>query len=72
MLSPAARQDPEELETIVGILRTVDLTQVEVLQLLNTQPSTIVELHCIVEQADSRLSAEEQAELLTVLQSVGS
>jgi hypothetical protein len=50
----------------------VDLTQIELLQLLNTKPSTIVELHCIVEQADVRLSQAEQEELLTVLQTLGS
>ena len=54
-----------------GSLRaqTLDLTQSELLQLLNTKPSTIVELHCIIEAAGTRLLGEEQQELLTILAS---
>ena len=37
------------------------------MQLLNTKPTTTVELHCIVEVAASRMSSEEQADLLELI-----
>jgi RNA polymerase Rpb4 len=47
----------------------LELTKSELLQLLNTKPTTTVELHCIVESAATRMSDAEQADLLELISS---
>jgi hypothetical protein len=48
----------------------VELTKSEALQLVNSKPRTLVELHTLVEQIDSRLNAEEQEDLLQLCTTV--
>ena len=45
------------------------MTKSELVQLLNTKPTTTVELHCIVEAAGLRMSDAEQADLLELIAS---
>ena len=60
LLSPSQR----------GTAQEVELTKSEALQLVNSKPRTLVELHTLVEQIDSRLNAEEQEDLLQLCTTV--
>jgi hypothetical protein len=85
MSGPAAHQDAESLEKLVELLaarlclvsaalcshalQPLELTNAEVVQLVNCTPRTVVELHCCVESCAQRLTEAEQQDLITLLQS---
>jgi hypothetical protein len=51
-------------------LQEVELTKLEALQLMNSKPKTLVELHTLVEQVNTRLTEEEQEDLLQLCRTV--
>lgn len=51
-------------------LQNVELTKLEALQLMNSKPRTLVELHTLVEQVNTRLTEEEQEDLLQLCRTV--
>lgn len=51
-----------------NLLETANLTQAEILSLINLRPSTLVEIHRVIEECEERLTEEQVEELLQYLQ----
>ena len=51
-------------------LQEVELTKLEALQLMNSKPRTLVELHTLIEQVNIRLTEDEQEDLLQLCRTV--
>lgn len=67
---PCAEQSRESIKNFVEQLRKVstdgkfELTDAEILQLVNCQPRSLVEIHLIVEECEERLTPEQAQDLL--------
>ena len=48
----------------------MELTKLEALQLMNSKPRTLVELHTLIEQVNIRLTEDEQEDLLQLCRTV--
>lgn len=60
----AAGQSRESIARFMKACEPFRLKRAEVLNLINEQPNTLVEIHLIVEECEERLSAEQVQQLL--------
>ena len=60
----AADQSRESIAEFMRAMEPFGLTQAEVLNLVNTRPRSLVEVHLIVEECEERLTQEQRTELL--------
>ena len=60
----AAGQSRESIARFMKACEPFGLKRAEVLNLVNEQPNTLVEIHLIVEECEERLSAEQVQHLL--------
>ena len=63
----AGGQDKAKVAEFLKLIEPIQLTQAEVLQLVNLRPSTAVEVHLVVESCDERLQPEEVDDLLQII-----
>ena len=61
----AARQSHEGIAAFIAAVGPYNLKHAEVLNLINEQPKTLVEVHLIVEDAEERLPGDLALELLS-------
>ena len=62
--TPCASQSAAAIATFVKACEPFKLKRAEVLNLVNEQPRTLVEIHLIVEECEERLTPEQTQELL--------
>lgn len=62
--TPCALQAPEHITPFMDTVSEFKLTKAEKLQLMNSRPTTMVEMHLIVEESEERFASEEQMEHL--------
>lgn len=62
--SAACSQTPESVQEFLLKVEKFSLTKAERLQVLNLRPSTVVEVHLIVEDCEERMSSSTVDELL--------
>ena len=60
----AADQSRESIAEFMRAMEPFGLTQAEVLNLVNTRPRSLVEVHLIVEECEERLTQQQRTELL--------
>ncbi|KAK9901592.1 hypothetical protein WJX75_003813 [Coccomyxa subellipsoidea] len=58
----------EELQAFFDDLKPFNLSRGEILQIANSRPAVLVEIHLIVDDCEQRLSPEQQDELLALVQ----
>lgn len=63
--SPDAR--PEKLRKLMAALQPFKLSRAEQLQVINLAPSSMVEVHLIMERCEERLTEDQVTELLSVV-----
>lgn len=66
--TPAGTQNTESLKNFLADTEPFNFTAAEKLQVLNSRPSTEVEVHLIVEDCDERLSSERVEQFLAVVE----
>ncbi len=66
--SPAVHQTPEHISAFLKAVEPFRLTKAEKLSLLNMRPVAVVELFMIVDECETRLSADEIDQLLQTIQ----
>ena len=59
-----AAQSRESIGQFLAAVKPFELTRAETLMLVNSQPSSLVEIHLIVEECEERLTLEQRHELL--------
>ncbi|KAI8801997.1 calcitonin gene-related peptide-receptor component protein, partial [Cladochytrium replicatum] len=62
--SPCAEQDRQSVSQLLAKLERFNLTKAEKLQIINLKPQSLIDLHLIVEEIESRLSDEYKEEIL--------
>eukprot|EP00731_Ephydatia_muelleri_P023325 Em0015g908a len=68
--TPCVNQNPQVIEGFLKALAPYKLSSFEKLQLLNIRPTSLVELHLVIEDMDERLGEERVGQLWTLLLSV--
>ncbi|CAD7696521.1 unnamed protein product [Ostreobium quekettii] len=63
----AGLRSREQIQNICEALKPFDLTQPEILQLVNLRPTNIVEIHLIVQECEARLDEARIEELLLIV-----
>ncbi|BDA42270.1 hypothetical protein COCOBI_03-1570 [Coccomyxa sp. Obi] len=58
----------EQLQALFDELKPFNLKRGEILQIANSRPAALVEIHLIVENCEQRLSTEQQEDLLVIVQ----
>ena len=66
--TPSTSQSHEGITAFLEAVQTFKLTRMEMLSLVNTPPSSFVEVHLLVEECEDRLTVEQQKELITLCQ----
>ena len=66
----AGLRTPEELVVVQESLQQFDLTRIEMLQIINLTPKSVVEVHLIVENCESRLTEDQVEEVLRLVREV--
>ena len=62
-----AGQSSESIATFMKACEPFDLKHAEILNLVNEQPGTLVEIHLIVEECEERLTQDQVQELLATV-----
>ncbi|KAL8571889.1 hypothetical protein ACOMHN_011481 [Nucella lapillus] len=62
--TPCALQTPEHIAPFMQAVAKFKLTKAEKLQLMNSRPSTMVEMHLMVEESEERFANDEDMERL--------
>lgn len=65
--TPAATQTQEAIDNFMGAISKFSLEKAELLMMVNSRPSSIAELDCIVEEMDTRFSEGETHEMLGIV-----
>lgn len=65
--TPAATQNQEAIDNFMGAISKFPLEKAELLMMVNSRPSSIAELDCIVEEMDTRFSEDESQEMLEIV-----
>lgn len=65
--TPCANQSPQVIEEFLKAVSSYKLTTLEKLQLINIRPTSLVELHLVIENMDERLGDERIGELLDLV-----
>lgn len=65
--TPAATQSQSTIDNFISAISKFPLEKAELLMMVNSRPSSIAELDCIVEEMDTRFSEGETAEMLEVV-----
>lgn len=65
--TPAATQSQPAIDNFMRAISKFPLEKAELLMMVNSRPSSIAELDCIVEEMDTRFNEEETAEMLEVV-----
>eukprot|EP00164_Ancoracysta_twista_P007444 GFYU01010567.1.p1 GENE.GFYU01010567.1~~GFYU01010567.1.p1 ORF type:complete len:168 (+),score=36.80 GFYU01010567.1:58-561(+) len=65
--TPAKAQTLEEADKLLAKIERFKLTKAEKLQLFNVRPTTLVEIHLIVEECEERMTEEETQDLLELI-----
>jgi hypothetical protein len=60
-------QSPESIAAFMKACEPFNLKRAEILNLINEQPGTLVEIHLIVEECEERLTQEQVQELLATV-----
>jgi DNA-directed RNA polymerase subunit F len=63
----AGLRTQEELVVVQEALQQFDLTRIEVLQIINLVPKSVVEVHLIVESCEARLTEDQVEEVLRLV-----
>lgn len=66
--TPSTSQSHEGITAFLEAVQTFKLTRMEMLSLVNTPPSSFVEVHLLVEECEDRLTVEQQKELIALCQ----
>ena len=62
--TPCGLQTPEHVSSFMEAMKDFQLTKAEKLQLLNSRPSSLVEMHLMVEESEERFTTDEEMERL--------
>jgi len=62
--APAGAQDRENVRLFIEHIAAIELTQAEVVQLINLKPTERVTVHAVVEKCERRLTEDEVDDLL--------
>ena len=62
--APAGAQDRENVRLFIEHIAAIELTQAEVVQLINLKPTERVTVHAVVEKCARRLTEDEVDDLL--------
>ncbi|KAF7989057.1 hypothetical protein HCN44_007367 [Aphidius gifuensis] len=65
--TPCENQNPEKIKAFMSQVEKFKLTKCEKLMIVNTVPKSLIEIQCIVEDSEDRLSEEEVNNLLDVI-----
>ena len=65
--TPCVKQSSEVIPTFMKTVEKFHLTKSEILQLLNTRPTTAVEIQLMIEESEERLSEDEIDELIQII-----
>lgn len=66
--SAAGAQDRESVGSFIEHIRAIELTEAEILQVINLKPTSAAVVHAIVEECSKRLNASEVEDLLALVQ----
>ncbi|XP_066250399.1 DNA-directed RNA polymerase III subunit RPC9 [Euwallacea similis] len=66
--TPCKSQTPEVIAKCLKALEPYNLHKTEKLMMINTPPTSLLELQVIVEETDERLTEEEMQQIFTILQ----
>lgn len=65
--TPAATQSQSAIDNFMSAISKFPLEKAELLMMVNSRPSSIAELDCIVEEMDTRFSEGETTEMLEIV-----
>lgn len=65
--APAATQSQQAIDNFMNAISKFPLEKAELLMMVNSRPSSIAELDCIVEEMDTRFDEGETAEMLEIV-----
>ena len=65
--TPCALQASEHVVSFMEAMKDFDLTKAEKLQLLNNRPTSLVEMHLMIEESDERMSDEYMGRLMNAI-----
>lgn len=63
-----AQQSQEQIESLLRHFSSIALTKAEKLQILNLRPSSLLELHLIIEECEERFSQDQMEEILRAIE----
>lgn len=65
--SPCALQTASDVQNTVKQLNQFELTKMEKLTLINLRPTNSAGLTCVIEEAEERLSEEQDTQIIDIL-----
>ncbi|RDD41522.1 DNA-directed RNA polymerase III subunit RPC9 [Trichoplax sp. H2] len=68
--TPCSVQNEQIMKDFMLAISKFKLTKAEKLMLLNQRPTSLVELHLIIEETEERFSEEESNELLQIIDDI--
>jgi hypothetical protein len=66
--SAAGAQERERVGSFIEHIRAIELTEAEILQVINLKPTSAAVVHAIVEDCSKRLNASEVEDLLALVE----
>lgn len=68
--APCSNDTVEQFAMFYEQIKDIGLYKIEVLMILNNHPRNIVELTCLIDQIDARLTPEEQEQLVEIINEI--